>query len=275
MKLGYNTNGFQNHVLDDAIEIIAELGYHTVAITLDVHTLNPYQPNLDQEIAKTSTLLDRFGLGCVIETGSRFLLDPRRKHEPTLISSDEFGRWRRLDFLKKAVDIAAILQAEAVSFWSGVKNDAVPDDRAWPWLIDGCRDLAAYAAGRNVVLAFEPEPGMFIENLAQYSRLRDRLNLDNFFLTLDIGHAFLTEPQPVESCISRFAGEIRNIHLEDMKKERHEHLLFGDGEMNFSGIFTALRDIDYRGPATVELSRHSHTAVETAQQAMTFLATQR
>jgi hypothetical protein len=46
MRLGYNTNGFAHHRLEDAIEILATLGYRSVALTLDFHALNPYDPDL-------------------------------------------------------------------------------------------------------------------------------------------------------------------------------------------------------------------------------------
>jgi len=41
------------------------------------------------------------GLGSVVETGARYLLDPRAKHEPTFVSADPAGRTRRVAFLKR------------------------------------------------------------------------------------------------------------------------------------------------------------------------------
>ena len=47
-------------------------------------------------------------------------MDPRAKHEPTLVTPSADGRARRLDFLRRCCDLAGVLGAEAVSFWAGV-----------------------------------------------------------------------------------------------------------------------------------------------------------
>lgn len=269
--LGYNTNGFSSHSLKSALKIIAGLGYQCVAITLDHCALNPYQPDLEREIEFVKGMLKQYDLSCVIETGARFLLDPWHKHEPTLISGESREREYRLDFLKNAVDIGAKLDAMAISFWAGKKMESVDDEGAWKWLVAGCRELSNYAEKQEIPLAFEPEPGMFLETLSQYQKLKENVGNDIFGLTLDLGHAFLTEKPTVGESIQRFIHDIRNIHIEDMKKGQHEHLFFGDGDMNFPEIFHALKETSYHGPINVELSRHSHNAVEVAKKAKDFL----
>src|SRR6185437_1275327 len=118
MLLGYNTNGFAHHRLEDALVILAELGYRSVAITLDYHALNPFDPALAEQLATVKGLLQEHSLRSVIETGARFLLDPRQKHFPPLVCPDIY-RGERMDFLRKAIDIAQELGSDAVSFWSG------------------------------------------------------------------------------------------------------------------------------------------------------------
>ena len=46
MRFGYGTNGFANHRLTDALDVIADLGYQGVALTLDHDHLDPYAPDL-------------------------------------------------------------------------------------------------------------------------------------------------------------------------------------------------------------------------------------
>src|SRR4051795_1051031 len=126
MRFGYNTNGFAHHRLEDALTLLADLGYRSVALTLDYHALNPYDPDLPRQLEAVKGLLRRRGLRSVIETGARFLLDPLHKHQPTLLSPQAEGRARRLDFLRRAVDLAREVGADAVSFWSGSARDAAP-----------------------------------------------------------------------------------------------------------------------------------------------------
>jgi L-ribulose-5-phosphate 3-epimerase len=272
LQLGYNTNGFAHHRLVDAIEIIGGLGYRCVAISLDHGALDPWSQDLPHEIGRVKAKLAEYKLSCVVETGARYLLDPWRKHEPTLLSNGVDKRRHRIEFLNRAIDIAVDLDAAAVSFWSGVKPEAVSVDRAWQRLDEGCRHVARYAESKGMQLGFEPEPGMFIETLDGFYRLKSRVASPAFQLTLDVGHALITEPVSVAACIRQYRENIVNIHLEDMKKSRHDHLFFGDGEIDFNSVFQALGDIRYAGPICVELSRHSHLSVETSQSALQFLA---
>src|SRR6516162_5111318 len=128
MLLGYNTNGFAHHRLKDALHILADLGYSSIAITLDHHALDPNDPLWPRQCEHVCRILDRLQLHCVIETGARFLLDPRRKHQPTLMSAVAYERKTRFDFLRQAIEIAQLVHADAVSFWSGAPSEPGAED---------------------------------------------------------------------------------------------------------------------------------------------------
>jgi sugar phosphate isomerase/epimerase len=271
LRFGYNTNGFAHHRLEDAIEILGEMGYQSIAITLDHHALDPGDPMLPGQLGRVRTLLKRHNLRSVIETGSRFLLDPRRKHQPTLLDPDAVTRERRLGLLRRAVDLAADLGSDAVSFWSGRAIEPEADEVLWDRLVDGCRRLADSAERRQVCLAFEPEPGMLVDTMPKFADLHKRMGHPLFGLTLDFGHLHCQGETPATPHLQRWKDCLWNVHLEDMRRGIHEHLVFGDGEMDFPEILGGLRRIGYAGGVHVELGRHSHDAVETARRALAFL----
>ena len=120
-------------------------------------------------------------------------------------------------------------------------------------------------------LAFEPEPGMFIDTFARFAELDERIRHPLFDLTVDLGHVHCIEDGPVADHVRAWGPRIANVHVEDMARGVHEHLMFGEGTMDFPPIFEALRDVDYRGGLHVELSRHSHMAVEAVRKSRDFL----
>lgn len=271
MYLGYNTNGFAHHRLEDVLEILAEQGYGGVALTLDHHVLNPFADDILTQASAMRRRLDKLKFRCVVETGARFLLDPRRKHQPTLISPSQEEHDRRLDFLCRSVTIAAELGADAVSFWSGAATDDASADALMNRLVEGCLRLSDFAESRNVRLAFEPEPGMFIDTMVQFAQLFESMRSPCFGLTLDLGHLHCQGEEPISRHIEEWRQILWNVHLEDMRRGIHDHLMFGEGEMDFRPLLAALREIDYQGGVHVELSRHSHDAVNTSRKALAFL----
>ncbi|MBY0232111.1 MAG: sugar phosphate isomerase/epimerase, partial [Gemmataceae bacterium] len=186
MRPGYNTNGFAHHRLEDALDILAELGCESVALTVDVNAIPP--PLCLSVHPRIRKRLERDGMRCVIETGARFLLDPRRKHHPTLLDPDEDAQEIRFQFLSYCIDAAWHVGADAVSFWSGAARTDESVETLFQRLADSCIQLCDEAMAVGVRLAFEPEPGMFIDTMDKYERLFHAVDHPAFGLTLDIGH---------------------------------------------------------------------------------------
>lgn len=267
MNWSYCTNGFRDHRLPEALTVLADLGYTGAAITLDHGHLDPYAPGLAREVAATAKLLGELGMTAVVETGGRYTLDPRRKHHPTLLGDEA---WRRADYLHRAMRVAADLGAPVVHLWSGARPDGVSEEEAWTRLAGWCERLLDEAHEVGVTLAFEPEPGMLVEDLAGYERLRHLLGgHPRFGLTLDIGHCRCLEPQDVPACVRRALPYLAHVQIEDMRRGVHEHLEFGAGEIDFPPVMAALAG--YRGQVAVELARHGHAAPEVARRSIDFL----
>lgn len=269
LRYGYVTNGLVAHRLEDALRLLADCGYDGVALTLDHVHFDPDAPSMPARAASLRALLDQLGLSCVVETGARFALDPRRKHFPTLLTE---GRGKRVRMLCRAIDVAAELGAPVVSLWSGAAPSNLTPSVAWERLLEGVEQVLAHAERRGVRLGFEPEPGMFVERLDDFRALDRRLgHPDALGLTLDIGHCVCLEPVPVAECVRRGADRLVHVHIEDMRRGVHEHLMFGDGELDLPVALAALTEIGYNGLVAVELSRHAHAAHETVPRAIALL----
>jgi len=273
MLLGYNTNGLAHHRLADAIALLAEEGYKSVAITLDAGALDPYDDpaRLARQTSEIRGLLDRHGLGRVVETGARYLLNPRLKHDPTLMDPDPARRAVRADFLRRAIDLAVDLDSGIVSFWSGVLRDDAPEDVAMGRLVEALAPVIRHAEARGVRLAFEPEPGMFIDTFERFDRLDRRIRHPLFDLTVDLGHVHCIESGDAVDHVRRWGRRIANVHIEDMERGVHEHLMFGEGTMDFPPLIEALRSSGFAGGLHVELSRHSHMGAVAVRRSREFL----
>ncbi len=258
LRFAYNTNGVTNHRLDDALELIAESGYDGVALTLDHHHLDPYAADFEASLARIAVQLGERGLGCVVETGARFLLDPRAKHEPTLVSPTAEGRARRVDFLERALRVSAATGAEAMSFWAGIPHIGIDRGAAQHWLIDGVTAVVARARELGTVAALEPEPGMAVETIDDFRAVADAV--PGLKLALDTGHVIVTGEREPADAVRETADDLATVSIEDMRRGAHVHLPFGEGDMDIAGVLAALDEIGYAKLVCVELSRDAHRA---------------
>lgn len=257
MLLGYHTNSLQNHRLPEALALLAESGYRAVAITPDTCHLDP-ATTTDRELDEVARMLRDLGLSPVMETGARFVLDPRTKHEPTLMTRERTARQRRVDFYRRIAAMGARLGARVVSFWAGIDRQPGPD--SGPWLLDGVRAACAAIRAEGLVPSLEPEPGMAVETVADWHRVRAALGAEAPALTLDVGHLYAVwEGDPVVTVASNVPF-LAQVHLEDMRRGEHEHLLPGAGDVDFGSILRTLSTNNYVGPVCFELSRSSHCA---------------
>jgi len=119
--LAYNTNGFAHHRLEEALAVLADLGYAGVALTPDV-------PHLDlattgpREWEALRRRLEHLGLACVVETGGRYVLDPRRKHWPNLVTRDPGAAERRVATAFNRVGEARTAKLPRISLTAAVTS---------------------------------------------------------------------------------------------------------------------------------------------------------
>lgn len=257
MQLGYGTNGLQNHRFADAVALLAAHGYQAIAITPDTCHLDP-ERTAAAEVDEAARVLRECSLLPVMETGARFLLDARHKHEPTLMTREPAARRRRLDYTRRAAAMGARLGARTVSFWTGI--DRAPGADSRDWMLDGIRQTCAVIRAEGLAPSLEPEPEMAVETCAHWRSVRQDLGGEAPALTLDVGHLYAVWEGEPAHVIAGVAPFLAQVHLEDMRRGVHEHLLPGTGDVDFDGVLTALSRAAYGGSVCFELARSSHCA---------------
>lgn len=266
MLLGYHTNSLQNHRLDAALTLLRDHGYAAIAITPDTCHLDPDQTS-DAELERIAGRLRDLSLKPVMETGARFLLDANTKHEPTLMTRDRTQRDRRVAYYRRVAGMGRRLGAEVVSFWAGIDREPGADSDAW--LREGVELTCEAIRAEGLTPSMEPEPGMAVETVSDYERIRAALGSASPQLTLDIGHLYAVWEGEPAAVVTRSAPFMAQVHLEDHRRGVHEHLLPGDGEVDFENVLRAISESGYEGPVCFELSRQSHcapTAVATCRE---------
>ena len=272
MKAGYSTNSFGDVDPLDALSLLCEQGYASLAITPDRNILNPYEKTFASEVRVWQHALAKAQMRCVVETGARHLLDSKRKHHPTLLSDAQDDCNRRIEFLRRAIELAGELNADCVSLWSGAVCSDADETLLWRKLTDGVGGVLDHASRCGVVLGFEPEPGMFIDTVARAEELFERLGRPKSLgLTVDIGHLECLGERPLAATVRDVADRIVNVHLDDMIVCRHEHLPLGKGDIDYVPIFRELLAARYQGGLHVELPRQSHRWYETAKESYEFI----
>ena len=253
IPLSYNTNGLRNIPLYKAIQEVSKAGYEGIELSLHSSHFHPFETSRQKLRTLKSMLDDNPVVPVCIAAGAADLLSSE-PFEPSLISSDQEGRQQRIDLLCSTIDIAAFLSVPVVNFASGSLKKGGSPEKAEANLITAIKSCLKNVG--DIILAIEPEPGMFIETTAQAISLIGKIGSAQLRLNLDIGHVQCCEDDLLGS-ISRSLSLVRHIHIEDIKAKVHHHEIPGEGNLDFRSIFRILKDSSYQYYLSVELYHHA------------------
>lgn len=217
IRLSYCTFGLSTLHFRDALDAVERAGYAGVEISFQRGQFNPF--NIDDDyLASVRQHLDRLRLQPACVATASYFFTPSRPHEPSLIAVEPAARKRRIDLIRRGIRVARRLGAPLVSFGSGfvrAEHLAHPDLGIDALLVDSIREcLREIHADEDITLLIEPEPGMYIETVADGLELIGAVNSPNFKLHLDLCHAYCSEAD-YHAALARAAPETRYLHLSD------------------------------------------------------------
>jgi sugar phosphate isomerase/epimerase len=267
IPLAFSTNAFKKNTLSEAIDSIAVVGYTAVELMADVP--HAYPPGFDAA-ARQKVRQQLKSLGLAVSNVNAFTHFAKGDtYHPTWIEDHADKRQTRIRHTIDCVQLAGEFGAKTLSLQPGgpmigtTLTRAVSAQR----FADGLSAVLPAARQHGVVLAVEPEPGLFIETAEEYLQFKQEFFRDEPLVKMncDVGHLFCVGEDPA-TVIRQMPQQIAHVHLEDIGSNRvHQHLTPGKGVIDFKSIFSALNDIGYGGWVTVELYPYETTAAGVAK----------
>ena len=270
MKLAFSTNAFKRYTVEEAIKVIAGIGYDGVEILADVpHAYPPLGQSQFQSIMDTVlkcktqiSNINAFTLYAITDV-----------YHPSWIEDDETLRELRIQHTIRCIEFARKIGSKNVSTEPGgpLQSDN-PDTRYLKELfVNGLKRVATIAEKERIKVLVEPEPSLLLENSIQFLDLLKYIDSQYVRLNFDIGHFYCVGEDPAE-IIYRLAEYIEHFHLADIAIDRvHNHLIPGLGSIDFKSVFRAINEIGYRGFVTIELYPYQDNPTYAAESAFKYV----
>jgi sugar phosphate isomerase/epimerase len=201
---------------------------------------------------------------------------PGQTFGPSFGDPEPAARQWRVEYTKRLIDAAQYLGAPNLCVTSGFLREGVPYEDAFANTRACLEAVLRYAEGTGVDIIIEYEPGLILGDAATTRRMIESIDCDWLGVNFDIGHSYVCDEEILEE-IRRFGPRIKGTHFEDIKDKVHYHLVPGLGELSeqFGPILATLREIGYRGYATVELYTYSKAPMEAVNGTLEWFAQRR
>jgi sugar phosphate isomerase/epimerase len=275
-SLAFSTNAYTEYSLPEAVSRIADHGYDGVELLGDVpHAFFPdfdedQRSTLEETLAETGLAVSNVNANTA--TGYYDDAPPSSFFDPSLSTADEDDRSWRIEYTKRAVDLAATVGAPAICVASGRALPGTLPGEAYDHFVSSLHEVLDYAEPRGVDVGIEFEPELVVESVDETLELIEDVGRDSLGVNLDLGHAAVTGDDPADA-VRRCAGHLTGVHLEDIAGGvggKHYHLIPGEGDLDFAAMFDAFDDVGYDGFATLELYTYpdgpDHAATKAAEE---------
>ncbi|HYF51166.1 MAG TPA: sugar phosphate isomerase/epimerase family protein [Planctomycetota bacterium] len=125
-------------------------------------------------------------------------------------------------------------------------------DKQWDALADSVRTCSDIANDYGLTLIIEPRVGEMICSTDSMLRLMDHVERPNCKANFDCAH-LNAQKEILPLSARKLEGKIAGLHLADNDGSDNRHLMPGDGNVDFEGLFAELVRQKYDGPVGIDL----------------------
>ncbi|MEE9532042.1 MAG: sugar phosphate isomerase/epimerase family protein [Syntrophobacteria bacterium] len=271
MILGYSTNAFVRFSVLEAVEKIGRLGFRGVEIMCDRPHL--YPPDYGEEnLTRLKTVIDDQGLK-VTNLNSFTLFAVGDTYLPSWIEPREERREIRIQHTLECLKVADFFGCKNISVPPGGPVDEISRERAMTLFHRGLEMVTPLAQELGIKILVEPEPDLLMENTREFKEFIVDVKSPAIGVNFDIGHFFCAGEDPRVAFEELFEW-IGHVHLEDIAPDRvHNHLILGQGAIQFAEIFQTMLRLGYQGDVSLELYPYVDAPEEAGRESLEYLQT--
>jgi sugar phosphate isomerase/epimerase len=171
----------------------------------------------------------------------------------SLAASDEARRKRAVAETSTTINLAALVPYQVLVLHGGVPAPyGLPADNHRASLVRSLEELAPAAAAAGVTLAVEVIPNALSAASALVELVESDMDAGSVGICLDTGHARLMGD--VVDAIETCSGHLVATHLHDNRGRADDHLVPGQGAVDWDATLLAFQKVGYDGPWMFELA---------------------
>ena len=261
MKISLFTGGFSNYPIERAFEAAAKNGYD--GIEIGGFRPHAYAPDLAKDRAKKIIRLSEEYKMPIVDyvpenTGSPY----------SLVYEDKAMNAESLTYFKLSLDMAKEMGAKYCMLACNHPGYGRDKEEVKKLFIDNMKILCNHAEniGQTIILEpVTPFEGTIIVSSDDVKWALDQVDSPWLKCMVDLAAPF-TYGEPLCNYFEKMGEDVKHIHFIDCEKNSEDHLIPGDGQMDFARIVRYLKHVGYEGYLSLELfSRYADEPDYSAQ----------
>lgn len=247
MKIAYGTYAMPTTPLEDALPLLAEIGYEGVELCIGPQHIGSTPAELTPERRKRLRgLLEQHRLGIpALFVARRPVLEPdAAKHQ------------ENIDFVLQSVELARDLGVERPVISLGIGGKSPQWEEVRNLIVDRLGDYARVARENNFVLAGEAHANAAVDRSDRALWVMQQVNHPNVGLHFDIVHFYLAGENEAEA-VQRLLPITVHTHIMDARRHSDgsfDLLLLGQGDLDSTTYVRTMYDEGWNDFITLEVS---------------------
>lgn len=251
MKIATATSVTFQHTIQDAIRLIASIGFDGV----DIWGGRPHVYRQDlttEELTHLRRLIADHGL-CVVSFMPAFYRYPHSLSNPNpKVRNDS------INYMRECIDSAAVLGADTVLVIPDHSLHGQSREDTLRRFVESVDVVARYASQYNLMLGIEIlyfDETDFVNSADDALSIIDELGHQNIGVVLDTGTLNLSK-EPPEQMLTKLGDLVLQVHVNDNNGSREQqNLIPGEGTYDFRSLIQTLREHNYSGFLSAELTK--------------------